>query len=71
MVFSIAELREDMIPYSHCQPVSAHGGDQPNVIPQVAKIWWYFRASAADASSKLFERARQLAQGVALMTATT
>lgn len=71
MDVGMAELREHLYPNSQCQRVILHGGDQPNVIPRTATIWWYFRASSADGAMKLFERARQVAEGAALMSATT
>jgi aminobenzoyl-glutamate utilization protein B len=71
MDVGMAELREHMLPNTQCQRVIVHGGDQPNVVPRMAKIWWYFRAAHAEGAQKLFERARQVAEGAALMTATT
>ncbi len=67
----MAEFREHMQPLTQCQRVITHGGDQPNVIPKMASIWWYFRGSTAAAAQQVFERAKKIAEGAALMTNTT
>jgi aminobenzoyl-glutamate utilization protein B len=46
------------------------GGDQPNVVPQTASIWFYFRHLDYDRTLPMFEAARKMAQGAALMTDT-
>ena len=46
------------------------GGDQPNVVPQTASIWFYFRHLDYDRTLPMFEAARKMAQGAALMTET-
>src|SRR5262249_54795877 len=51
--------------------VITEGGDQPNVVPRKAAVWWYFRDSTADGAGKLFEQAKKIAQGAALMSNTT
>jgi aminobenzoyl-glutamate utilization protein B len=43
------------------------GGDQPNVVPSTASIWFYFRERDYERTKALFERGRQIAQGAALM----
>ena len=43
------------------------GGDQPNVVPSTASIWFYFRERDYEKTKALFERGRQIAQGAALM----
>ena len=47
------------------------GGDQPNVVPSTASIWFYFRERDADKVKAMFETAKQMAEGAALMTETT
>ena len=51
--------------------VITDGGQQPNVVPRRAAVWWYFRDSTAAGAARLFERARRIAEGAALMTDTT
>jgi len=43
------------------------GGDQPNVVPSTASIWFYFRERDYERTKALFERGKQIAQGAALM----
>jgi aminobenzoyl-glutamate utilization protein B len=71
MDVGMAEYREHMMPTMQCQRVITNGGNQPNVIPKTAAIWWYFRASSAEGARKVFERAKKIAEGAALMTDTT
>ncbi len=46
------------------------GGDQPNVVPQTASIWFYLRERDYDRVMNMFGAARRMAQGAALMTDT-
>ncbi len=71
MDVGMAEYREHMTKSMSAQRVITNGGDQPNVIPRKASVWWYFRDSTADGAVKLFERAKKIAQGAALMSDTT
>lgn len=48
-----------------------NGGDQPNVIPNRATIWWFFRESSAEKTRALFEKAQRVAEGAAIMTDTS
>ena len=70
MDVGMAEHREHMLPFTQCQRVITNGGDQPNVIPKTAAIWWYFRASRAEGAMAVYERAKKIAEGAALMTNT-
>jgi len=70
MDVGMAQFREHMNPGMMCHRVITHGGDQPNVIPRTASVWWYFRDPTADGAMKLFEQAKDIAQGAALMTKT-
>jgi aminobenzoyl-glutamate utilization protein B len=71
MDMGVAQYREHMMPTMNCQRVITDGGDQPNVIPRKAAVWWYFRASTAEVARKLFDQATKIAEGAALMTNTT
>lgn len=66
----MAQYREHMLPTAKCQRTITRGGDQPNVIPREAAIWWFFRDATAEGALKLFEQAKKIAQGAALMTNT-
>ncbi len=46
------------------------GGDQPNVVPSTASIWFYFRERDSDRVKALFEQGKRVAQGAAMMTDT-
>jgi len=69
MDVGMAQFREHMEPGMTAHRVITHGGDQPNVIPARASVWWYFRHPTAEGSRRLFERARKIAEGAALMAA--
>jgi aminobenzoyl-glutamate utilization protein B len=46
------------------------GGDQPNVVPSTASIWFYFRERDYARTMAMFESAKKMAQGATLMTDT-
>lgn len=46
------------------------GGDQPNVVPQTASIWFYLRERDYTRVMNMFESAKRMADGAALMTDT-
>jgi aminobenzoyl-glutamate utilization protein B len=46
------------------------GGDQPNVVPSTASIWFYFREQDYPRTMELFETGQKVAQGAAMMTDT-
>jgi aminobenzoyl-glutamate utilization protein B len=64
------KLREHLEPSQRSHRVITNGGDQPNVIPNRASIWWFFREATAEKTRALFEKAKRIAQGAALMTDT-
>lgn len=46
------------------------GGDQPNVVPSTASIWFYFREQDYPRTMELFETGQKIARGAAMMTDT-
>ena len=50
--------------------VISDGGDQPNVVPSKASVWYYFRERSYPKIKKLFETGIKIAEGAALMTDT-
>jgi aminobenzoyl-glutamate utilization protein B len=50
--------------------VVSDGGDQPNVVPSKAAVWYYFRERTYPKIKKLFETGVKVAEGAALMTDT-
>jgi aminobenzoyl-glutamate utilization protein B len=70
MDMGLAQYREHMTPGMRMHRVITEGGDQPNVVPRRAAVWWYFRDSTAEGAGKLFEQGRRIAEGAALMSNT-
>jgi aminobenzoyl-glutamate utilization protein B len=70
MDMGMAQFREHMMPTARIHRVITNGGDQPNVIPRTATVWWFLRDASAEGAAKLFERARQIANGAGLMSNT-
>jgi aminobenzoyl-glutamate utilization protein B len=50
--------------------VIVNGGDQPNVVPPTASVWYYFRENDYARVQGLWEIGNQMARGAALMTGT-
>jgi aminobenzoyl-glutamate utilization protein B len=51
--------------------VVTNGGDQPNVVPQNASVWYYFRETEYPRIKEMWEFGNKMAEGAALMTSTT
>ncbi len=51
--------------------VITNGGDQPNVVPRLASVWYYFREVDYDHIKELRGIGDNMAQGAALMTNTS
>src|SRR5688572_14985674 len=51
--------------------VVTNGGDQPNVVPRNASVWYYLRETTYPDIKRMWEIADTVAQGAALMTDTT
>ncbi|HWH22910.1 MAG TPA: amidohydrolase, partial [Allosphingosinicella sp.] len=51
--------------------VITDGGDQPNVVPSVASVWYFFREQDFDRIRKSFDIGNAMAEGAAKMTDTT
>ncbi|MCO6388778.1 amidohydrolase [Aliihoeflea sp. 40Bstr573] len=66
----IAQYREHMKPQMRAHRVITNGGEQPNVIPNRASAWWCFRDPTASGVREVFERAKRIGQGAAMMTDT-
>ena len=63
--------REHMEPAHRSHYVITDGGDQPNVVPSTASIWFFFRERDPERVTKMFEDAKQIARGAAMSTFTT
>ena len=51
--------------------VITNGGDQPNVVPRMASVWYYFRELEYDRIKELRGIGDSMAEGAAKMTGTT
>jgi aminobenzoyl-glutamate utilization protein B len=63
--------REHLHPLKRSHSVITDGGDQPNVVPSKASIWYYFRDVKYDGIMEMYAHANDIAKGAALMTGTT
>ena len=63
--------REHLRPEQRSHYVITDGGDQPNVVPSVASVWYFFREQSFDRISKNFGIGNTIAEGAAKMTDTT
>jgi aminobenzoyl-glutamate utilization protein B len=63
--------REHMEPAQRSHYTIPDGGDQPNVVPSTASIWFYFRERDYDRVTKMFDDAKAMARAAAMMTGTT
>jgi len=50
--------------------VVTNGGDQPNVVPRNAGVWYYFRETDYDSIKNMWDIGDRMAEGAALMTNT-
>jgi len=50
--------------------VITNGGDQPNVVPPNASVWYYFRETSYQEIKKLWDIGDKMAQAAAMMTDT-
>jgi aminobenzoyl-glutamate utilization protein B len=51
--------------------VIVDGGDQPNVVPPTATVWYFIREITPEGIRENFETLQRVAEGAALMTDTT
>ena len=51
--------------------VISNGGDQPNVVPSEAGVWYYFRELDYPRIREMYDLGNQMAEGAAAMTGTT
>ncbi len=62
--------REHLDPLQRSHHVIKNGGDQPNVVPSKASIWFYLRNVTYPKIMEMYDRANEIADGAALMTQT-
>jgi aminobenzoyl-glutamate utilization protein B len=63
--------RREHLPLEHrSHYVVTDGGDQPNVVPRTASVWYYFRQTTYPKVKELWEIGDSIAKGAAMMTNT-
>ncbi|MEQ8330018.1 MAG: amidohydrolase [Longimicrobiales bacterium] len=62
--------REHLRPPQRSHYIIVDGGDQPNVVPQTATIWFFFREVDYENVVSMYDAAKDMARGAALMTGT-
>ena len=62
--------REHLRPPQRSHYIIVDGGDQPNVVPQTATIWFFFREVNYENVVEMYDAAKLMAQGASLMTGT-
>ena len=63
--------REHLRPLQRSHYVIVDGGDQPNVVPPTATVWYFVREMTGELIRENFEALQRTAEGAALMTDTT
>ena len=63
--------REHLRPEQRSHYVITDGGDQPNVVPSAASVWYYFREQSFDGIKKSYDTGNTIAEAAAKMTDTT
>ncbi|GHF30649.1 aminobenzoyl-glutamate utilization protein B [Kordiimonas sediminis] len=63
--------REHLHPLQRSHYVIVDGGDQPNVVPSKASVWYFIREITAKNIRENFNTLQRIAEGAAMMTDTT
>lgn len=63
--------REHLRPEHRLHYVIVNGGDQPNVVPPEAGVWYYFRETDYPHIKELYELGNDMAKAATMMTSTT
>jgi aminobenzoyl-glutamate utilization protein B len=62
--------REHLEPTQRSHYVITDGGDQPNVVPSKASVWYFLRERTYEKIKKMYDDAINMAKGAELMTGT-
>ena len=62
--------REHLHPLKRSHSIFTDAGDQPNVVPSKASIWYYLRDVTHEGIMKMYNDANNIAEGAAKMTDT-
>ncbi len=64
-------VRREHLPLEHrSHYVITDGGDQPNVVPRTASVWYYFRHTTYQGIKDIWKMGDDIAAGAAMMTGT-
>jgi aminobenzoyl-glutamate utilization protein B len=63
--------REHLHPLKRSHSIFTDAGDQPNVVPSKASIWFYLRDITYEGIMKMYNDANNMSRGAALMTDTS
>ena len=63
--------REHLRTQQRSHYVITNGGDQPNVVPPDASVWYYFRETDYDHIKEMWDLGDTMAKAAAMMTGTT
>lgn len=63
--------REHLRPEQRSHYVILDGGDQPNVVPSEATVWYFFREQTFEGIAKNFATGNKIAEAAAMMSDTT
>jgi aminobenzoyl-glutamate utilization protein B len=71
MSIGFDKMREHMRPTYRAHRTITQGGIQPNIIPDMAQIWWFVRDASGPAAKANFDKLVNVGKGAAMMTDTT
>lgn len=71
MGIGVNYLREHLVQESRIHYIIEDGGQQPNVVPPYARVWYYVRAPTRDLVERYYQRVLRIADGADLMVGTT
>jgi aminobenzoyl-glutamate utilization protein B len=64
-------MREHVVPQARIHYVIEDGGRQPNVVPPIARVWYFVRAPQRDTVDYIYDWICEIAEGAARMTKTS
>lgn len=63
-------MREHIPSTGKMHYIITKGGDAPNIVPEYAEVYYYFRGPTNQVAKEIFERAKLCAKGAAMATET-
>lgn len=71
MNIGVNYLREHVKSDVRMHYIITEGGMAPNIVPEMAEVYYYLRAAKPDTLASVIERVHKVAEGAALMTETS